>query len=84
MAKAEKSIIAVDMFHGDITKHCSVKFIEDWASIELNHEKIDWNNFKGNIVYLGEFHIKEARFQPQTSSRCTLTSSFKYPVSNLL
>jgi hypothetical protein len=31
------------------------QFTEDWALIELNRDKIDWNNFKGNIVYLGMF-----------------------------
>ena len=28
-------------------------FTEDWAVIELNRDKIDWNNFKGNVVYIG-------------------------------
>jgi hypothetical protein len=29
--------------------------MEDWALIELYHDRIDWNGFKGNIVYLGIF-----------------------------
>jgi hypothetical protein len=77
LAKAEKTIAAVDAFHSDITKHWSAmsqrvlchvvyappisvstgpkQFTEDWALIELNRDKIDWNNFKGNVVYLGTF-----------------------------
>ena len=77
LAKVEKTIAAVDVFHGDITKHWSAvsqrvlghvvyappisvgtgpkQFTEDWALIELNRDKIDWNNFKGNVMYLGTF-----------------------------
>ena len=77
LAKAEKTIVAVDAFHSDITKRWSAmsqrvlghivyappisvgtgpkKFIEDWALIELNRDKIDWNNFKGNVMHLGMF-----------------------------
>jgi hypothetical protein len=31
------------------------QFAEDWALIDLNRDKIDWNTFKGNVVYLGTF-----------------------------
>jgi hypothetical protein len=31
------------------------RFTKDWALIELNRDKIDWNNFRGNVVYLGMF-----------------------------
>ena len=31
------------------------QFTEDWALIELNHDKIDWDGFKGNVVSLGTF-----------------------------
>ena len=31
------------------------QFTEDWALIDLNHDKIDWNVFKGNVVSLGKF-----------------------------
>jgi hypothetical protein len=33
------------------------QFTEDWALIELQRDKIDWQNFKGNVVYLGPFQI---------------------------
>jgi hypothetical protein len=91
LAKAEKTIVAVDAFHSDITKHWSAmsqrvlghiiyappisvgtgpkKFIEDWALIELNRDKIDWNNFKGNVMHLGTFRSTLPR-----SSSLTTTS----------
>jgi hypothetical protein len=31
------------------------QFTGDWDLIELNHDMIGWNNFKGNVVYLGTF-----------------------------
>ena len=31
------------------------QFTEDWALIDLNRDKIDWNVFKGNVVSLGTF-----------------------------
>jgi hypothetical protein len=33
------------------------KFTRDWALIELYEEKIDWDSFKGNKVYIGTFSI---------------------------
>lgn len=59
------------------------QFTEDWALIELNHDKINWNNFRGNVVYLGnkisapDFVLK---MHPHPEGR----SSFKYPVGGLL
>ena len=32
-------------------------FTEDWALIELHNEKIDWKNFKGNVIDLGTFSL---------------------------
>jgi len=31
------------------------EFTEDWALIELFRNKINWDEFKGNVVYLGTF-----------------------------
>ena len=28
-------------------------FTEDWAAIEVYRNKINWNEFKGNVIYLG-------------------------------
>ena len=65
--------IAVD----DGPKH----FTRDWALIDLYRDKIDWNAFQGNKVYVGTFpsylgntvpgfsvNIQAARFCQQTSS----------------
>jgi hypothetical protein len=45
------------------------QFTEDWALIDLNHDKIDWNIFKGNVVSLGTF-----RSILQRSSSLTIAS----------
>jgi hypothetical protein len=29
--------------------------MEDWALIDLYCDKIDWNMFKGNVLYIGTF-----------------------------
>jgi hypothetical protein len=31
------------------------KYTEDWALVELDRDKIDWNVFKGNVVSLSTF-----------------------------
>lgn len=36
--------------YGDTGDKC---FTEDWALIELYDEKIDWNSFRGNVMFLG-------------------------------
>jgi hypothetical protein len=33
------------------------QFTQDWALIALRRDRIDWNNFKGNVMYLGTFSI---------------------------
>ena len=39
------------------------EFTEDWALIELDRDKIDWNSFKGNVIDLGTFrHISQVSF----------------------
>ncbi|KIJ40723.1 hypothetical protein M422DRAFT_780648 [Sphaerobolus stellatus SS14] len=53
-------------------------FTEDWALIELNRAKFEWDNFQGNVIYLGS---KLTAFQsmkkmyPQAKTR----TKFKYP-----
>jgi hypothetical protein len=72
LAKAEKTIAAVDALHTESSMSQRVlgyvvyappisvgtglqQYTEDWALIEFNRDKIDWDNFKGNVVYLGTF-----------------------------
>src|SRR5258707_5943978 len=70
------------------------QFTEDWALIELNRDRIDWNNAKCNVVYFGTFqsillrsssltnYVQETRFRSLTSSeRCTLTPRTAPPLS---
>ena len=38
------------------------KFTRDWAFIQIDKEKIDWNTFPGNKVYVGTFPILCRRF----------------------
>jgi hypothetical protein len=37
-------------------------YTRDWAFIELVKEKIDWNTFPGNKVYVGTFPISSRSF----------------------
>lgn len=59
------------------------KFTEDWALIDLYLDKIDWDGFKGNVIYLGnkisadDFVLK---MHPHPEGR----SSFKFPIGGLL
>ena len=41
------------------------KFTSDWALIELYEEKIEWNSFKGNKVYIGTFSIASHSIVPR-------------------
>lgn len=43
----------------------SHKFTRDWALIELYEERINWDSFKGNKVYVGTFSISRHSIVPQ-------------------
>jgi hypothetical protein len=36
------------------------RFTEDWALIELHREKINWEAFRGNVIYLGTFYLTKS------------------------
>jgi hypothetical protein len=36
-------------------------FTEDWALVELDREKFDWNAFRGNVIHLGTFRFISLR-----------------------
>ncbi|KAG9012553.1 hypothetical protein FRB90_006610 [Tulasnella sp. 427] len=58
-------------------------FTQDWALIELYNEKIDWQSFKGNQVYVGgNLSIPEFgnTLFPQPADR----ASYSYPPDGLL
>ncbi|THU87880.1 hypothetical protein K435DRAFT_821801 [Dendrothele bispora CBS 962.96] len=59
------------------------QYTEDWALVELNHNKVDWNNFKGNVMYLGnKITVPDLvlKMHPHPEGR----TSFKYPLGDLL
>lgn len=39
-------------------------FTEDWAFVELDGDKIDWDGFKGNVIHIGTFRS----ISPRSSS----------------
>ncbi len=49
------------------------RFTEDWALVELNCRKFDWNTFRGNIIHLGMFRSISLRLSSLTiiSRNCT-------------
>jgi hypothetical protein len=36
-------------------------FTEDWALVELDRDKFDWNAFRGNVIHLGTFRFISLR-----------------------
>ncbi|KAH9044292.1 hypothetical protein EDB85DRAFT_2284617 [Lactarius pseudohatsudake] len=59
------------------------RYTEDWALIELDRSKIDWDNFRGNVIDLGtEIPIPEfvSKMRPDPAN----PASFKYPLGGLL
>ncbi|KAF8327856.1 hypothetical protein F5887DRAFT_1083532 [Amanita rubescens] len=58
------------------------KFTEDWALIELSHDKIDLENFKGNVIYLGN-KISPLKFAKKMRPRPE-DPKFEYPAGGHL
>ncbi|KAH7887130.1 hypothetical protein F5I97DRAFT_1936641 [Phlebopus sp. FC_14] len=59
------------------------QFMEDWALIDLNRDKIDWNTFKGNVVYLGN-KISRPDFVRKMHPHLEGRSNFEYPIGGRL
>ncbi|KAF8959249.1 hypothetical protein BDZ97DRAFT_1761585 [Flammula alnicola] len=59
------------------------RYTEDWALIELNRNKIDWNNFKGNAVDLGT-EVSVPNFTSRMYPNPSANTTFKYPSNRLL
>ncbi|KAF8346380.1 hypothetical protein F5887DRAFT_1073567 [Amanita rubescens] len=59
------------------------QFTEDWALIELIHDKINLDSFKGNVIYLGN-KISPSEFVHKMHPHPEGRSSFEYPVDGLL
>lgn len=58
-------------------------FTEDWALIELHGEKIDWADFKGNVIDLGT-KMPPVEFMSKMYPNAMTRTSFKYPYGRLL
>ncbi|KIY50257.1 hypothetical protein FISHEDRAFT_64903 [Fistulina hepatica ATCC 64428] len=58
------------------------RYTEDWALIELDCSKIDWANFRGNVIDLGT-EITPGKFTSMMYTDLTAPSSFKYPDDRL-
>ncbi|KAH9164038.1 hypothetical protein EDB89DRAFT_2078307 [Lactarius sanguifluus] len=57
-------------------------FTEDWALIELHGEKIDWAEFKGNVIDLGT-EMLPVEFMKKMYPNAT-AYTFEYPYGRLL
>ncbi|KAF8581110.1 hypothetical protein K439DRAFT_1619262 [Ramaria rubella] len=59
------------------------RFTEDWALVELDRNKFDWNNFQGNAIaiYHGtKFFDKFVKMYPDNETR----ANFNYPFDGLM
>lgn len=56
---------------------------EDWALVDLNLDKIDWDTFKGNVLYLCS-KISSAAFVLRMHPHPEGQSDLKYPLGGLL
>lgn len=54
-------------------------FTEDWALVELYEKKINWKDFKGNVIYIGTITLPDfmKKLHPHAKS-------LKYPLDGLL
>ncbi|KAF8905189.1 hypothetical protein CPB84DRAFT_1771811 [Gymnopilus junonius] len=59
------------------------RFTEDWALIELDDEKIDWSEFKGNVIDLGT-ELSFIDFTQKITADFKVTNFFEYPLDRFL
>ncbi|KAG8894920.1 hypothetical protein FRB99_000911 [Tulasnella sp. 403] len=59
------------------------QFTRDWALIELYEEKIDWDSFKGNKVYIGG-NLLSSDYGKIMFPRPEVQAGYKYPRDGLL
>ncbi|KAN0130919.1 hypothetical protein V8E53_011297 [Lactarius tabidus] len=57
-------------------------FTEDWALIGLDHERFDWNTFRGDVINLGAIPMGECKekIHPHPKTR----AKFNYPEDGLM
>ncbi|KAH9890582.1 hypothetical protein C8Q73DRAFT_747444 [Cubamyces lactineus] len=59
------------------------KFTRDWALVELYEEKIEWDSFMGNKVYIGG-NLSSSDFRTIMFPRHEDQAGYKYPCDGLL
>ncbi|KAI6117954.1 hypothetical protein F5141DRAFT_591568 [Pisolithus sp. B1] len=60
-------------------------YMEDWALVVLHREKIDWTDFRGNVLDLGRrTEISPADFALKMYPHADARTSFEYPLGGLL
>ncbi|KAL5478630.1 hypothetical protein ACEPAI_2815 [Sanghuangporus weigelae] len=58
------------------------RFTEDWALVELNRRKFDWNFFRGNVINLGA-KLMAGQFMKKMYPHAETHAKFKYPHGGL-
>ncbi|KAL5490711.1 hypothetical protein ACEPAI_5545 [Sanghuangporus weigelae] len=59
------------------------RFTEDWALVELNRGKFDWNVFRGNVIHLGT-KVTADQFMKKMYPHAETRAKFKYPRGGLM
>ncbi|KAG6818779.1 hypothetical protein H0H93_001822 [Arthromyces matolae] len=59
------------------------EYTEDWALIKIKRNKIDWDSFPGNKIYIGE-SIPPSTFVSKMHPHPQGRSSFKFPLGGFL
>ncbi|KAI6149868.1 hypothetical protein BKA82DRAFT_8377 [Pisolithus tinctorius] len=76
-------VIGHVLYAPPITVGASTKrYTEDWALIELDRNKINWANFRGNVIDLGT-EITPGKFTSMMNPDQTAPSTFEYPHDRL-
>lgn len=53
-SKESQRVLGHVLYSPPISVSTGIKpYTEDWALIELDRSKIDWTNFRGNVMHLG-------------------------------
>ncbi|GJJ08867.1 hypothetical protein Clacol_003087 [Clathrus columnatus] len=60
-----------------------ILFTEDWALIELNNQKFNWETFRGNVIHLGS-KLEPAEFKRKIYPHALTQANFEYPKDHLM
>ncbi|EIW74633.1 hypothetical protein CONPUDRAFT_140422 [Coniophora puteana RWD-64-598 SS2] len=56
---------------------------EDWALVELNRGKFDWDTFRGNVIHLGS-KLTPYQFMKKMYPHALTRAKYKYPPGGLM